>query len=515
MRVNLCFVSVTFVFAVLGCNDLFGIGAPEPIRGETGGSGGSGGAPAGGGGTGGQSGMMSSVSSGVTSSSSTGMPGLCGNGMIDEDEACDPADPASGPKCTSICTVATVVQIAAGAAHTCALFEGGLVKCWGFDANGELGLDAPVDVVGDQPGEMGKSLMPVSLGTGRFARKIAAGTSHTCALLLDDAVKCWGLNSSGQLGLGDTASRGDQPGEMGDSLPEVDLGPGAAVKDIAAGSQHTCALLSNGNIKCWGQNEHGQIGAGDRMPVILGDDPGEMGDALPVVALMAKQIAAGDFHTCAIFDDDSVRCWGYNNVGQLGVGDDIDHGNPIKVPTVGLTSPAKLLWAGGNQSCALQSSGTMTCWGDNTLGQIGALDLQPIGDDPPEAGALPSVSIDSLPGGLFEWSMGKQHSCAIFPAFGVKCWGRNNYGQLAIGATLPNTTEPPAKCEPALLGLGKVTVVGTGAYHACAYATDDGLKCWGRNQAGQLGLGNTKDHGIDPALLGDALPTVKLVSDTW
>ncbi len=123
----------------------------------------------------------------------------------------------------------------------------------------------------------------VDLGTGRTVLSVTAGMEHTCALLDSGDVKCWGDNTHGQLGLGDTAHRGDGAGEMGDSLPTVDLGTGRTAVSIAAGSFHTCALLDTGNFKCWGFNVFGQLGLGDAAS--RGDDPGEMGDNLPIVVL--------------------------------------------------------------------------------------------------------------------------------------------------------------------------------------------------------------------------------------
>ncbi|MBN1611251.1 MAG: hypothetical protein JW940_31755, partial [Polyangiaceae bacterium] len=136
---------------------------------------------------------------------------------------------------------------------------------------------------GDQPGEMGDNLPAVDLGTGRSAVAITAGGGHTCALLDDGSARCWGSNGYGRLGLGDTEDRGGQPGEMGDNLPAVDLGTGRSAVAIVAGSHHTCALLDGGSLSCWGYNFVGQLGLGateDR-----GDQPGEMGDNLYAVLL--------------------------------------------------------------------------------------------------------------------------------------------------------------------------------------------------------------------------------------
>ena len=174
------------------------------------------------------------------------------------------------------------------------------VKCWGNNGDGRLGLGHTLDR-GDGPGEMGDALPAVDLGTGRTAKMISIGGVHTCALLDDDSVKCWGWNNDGQLGLGHTSNRGDGPGEMGDDLDAVDLGTGRTAKMISAGDVHTCALLDDDSVKCWGDGSYGQLGLGDWSK--RGDGPGEMGDDLDAVDLgtgrTAKMISVGSAsHVC-------------------------------------------------------------------------------------------------------------------------------------------------------------------------------------------------------------------------
>ena len=125
---------------------------------------------------------------------------------------------------------------------------------------------------------------------------LAAGDYHTCAVLNDDTVKCWGLNDYGQLGYGDTNYRGDA-NEMGDNLPTVDLGSGKSIKSLVAGFVHTCAVLNDDTVKCWGRNTYGQLGYGDTND--RGDEANEMGDNLPTVDLGSgksiKFLVAGGF----------------------------------------------------------------------------------------------------------------------------------------------------------------------------------------------------------------------------
>jgi alpha-tubulin suppressor-like RCC1 family protein len=221
------------------------------------------------------------------------------------------------------------VALGAGENLTCALLEEGAIKCWGSNSKGELGL-GDTEPRGDAPGEMGDALPTVDLGPGKKAVALGVGDGpHVCALLDDATIKCWGANSYGQLGQGDTAARGSQPGHMGDALLPVKLGQGSKPVAIAVGNDHTCALLADGRVKCWGSNQLGQLGLGHTDS--LGAEPGEMGDALPAVDLgtgkKAVAIAAGASHTCALLDDGAVKCWGGNSNGALGIGTIDDRGD--------------------------------------------------------------------------------------------------------------------------------------------------------------------------------------------
>ncbi|MDD9947179.1 MAG: hypothetical protein OXU20_39435 [Myxococcales bacterium] len=183
------------------------------------------------------------------------------------------------------------VQVTAGGSHTCALLDDASVKCWGANESGELGLE-DTHARGDAPGEMGDDLPAVSLGTGRHAVAVSAGAAnHTCALLDDGSVRCWGANDFGQLGLGDVEPRGDDPHEMGDELSATDLGAGTWVVGVEAGGGYSCAVLNDGSARCWGFNGYGNLGLGDHEH--RGDGPSEMGEALPpLFAGPGRRVAA-------------------------------------------------------------------------------------------------------------------------------------------------------------------------------------------------------------------------------
>jgi alpha-tubulin suppressor-like RCC1 family protein len=205
--------------------------------------------------------------------------------------------------------------------HLCALFEAGSVRCW---AAGQ-----PTQDMGQYGWAYSPSLPPasypaVSLGAGRTAVALALGDVHSCALLDNGAVKCWGANDRGQLGLGDVFARGGAAADMGDALPAVALG--GAARAIAAGASHTCALLTSGAVKCWGFNDAGQLGQGST--TTIGDQAGEL-EALPAVDLGPGRTATAidvGVHSCAVLDTGAVKCWGINTSGELGQGDLLTRG---------------------------------------------------------------------------------------------------------------------------------------------------------------------------------------------
>ncbi|MEJ6627734.1 MAG: hypothetical protein QNL08_00970 [Ilumatobacteraceae bacterium] len=200
--------------------------------------------------------------------------------------------------------------LSAGDNHTCIVLSDNSVKCFGMGADGQLG-SGTTDNIGDGTGMSVASSSAVALGAGRTVRAISAGASHTCALLDNATIKCWGSGLYGRLGYEGSADRGNSTGQMADSLPAVALGTGRTALQLSVGAQHSCALLDNSSVKCWGRGTYGQLGIGST--ATIGDGVGEMGDALVAVAFAAGRsarfIAAGSNHTCAILDNASVVGW--------------------------------------------------------------------------------------------------------------------------------------------------------------------------------------------------------------
>ena len=289
--------------------------------------------------------------------------------------------------------------LAAGGSHVCAILANGSVRCWGRNTFGALGLGDTTSR-GDEPREMGAYLPAVALGTGRTATAITAGTSHTCALLDNATVKCWGRNTEGQLGLGDTLHRGDGAGEMGNNLPAVSLGTNRTATALTAGSNHTCAVLDNGTLKCWGDNAEGRLGLGDTAD--RGDAAGEMGNSLPAVSLgtgrTATGVSAGLSHTCALLDNARVKCWGNAATGRLGLyatnrGDAPgEMGDSLLSVSLGTGRTVVAVTAGDVHTCTMLDNGTRKCWGSGADGRLGQEDTRIRGTDSAQMGNnLPAV----------------------------------------------------------------------------------------------------------------------------
>jgi alpha-tubulin suppressor-like RCC1 family protein/pimeloyl-ACP methyl ester carboxylesterase len=295
-----------------------------------------------------------------------------------------------------------VRAIAAGWFHTCALTSGG-VKCWGWNSYGELGdgttsqRTTPVDVSG--------------LTSGVSA--IAAGGSHTCALTTSGGVKCWGWNGYGQLGDDTTTDR---------TMPVDVAGLTSGVSAIVTGDGHTCALTTSSGVKCWGRNDHGQLGDSTTSQRLAPIDVTGLTSGV-------SAIAAGTWHNCAVTMSGGVKCWGDNWSGQLGDGTDEDRTTPVDV--TGLTSGASAIDAGSWHTCALTTSGGVKCWGWNSYGQLG--------DGTVTWHAAP-VDVSELTSGVSAITAGYSHTCALTTSGGVKCWGDNHEGQLGDSTTTQRNT---------------------------------------------------------------------------
>lgn len=342
-------------------------------------------------------------------------------------------------------------------------------------------------------------------GIGATITKIVGGGSHSCALYSTGIVKCWGDDFYGQLGDG---------GANSDQLsPTLVAGITTAI-DIAAGTNHTCAVLANGRAQCWGEDANGQLGndasltdqgspalvatvtdfiqiaAGGSLtcglratgvPVCWGADAeGGVGNNAGFVDMTTPQtvngltnmtdISVGRQHACGRRSDNTFRCWGSDSYGQLGNGGGTTNSGVPVTPAPGTATGSA---AGGDVSCSFISGGSVKCWGADDNGQLG------------DSVALTSKTTPTTVGGLANVSaiaLGAKHGCALTATSTVECWGDDFYGQLGDDVS---TTDQPTPV--AATGMTSVSIVGVGEYHSCSVLTTGAAYCWGANTSGQLG----------------------------
>ena len=280
------------------------------------------------------------------------------------------------------------------------------MKCWGRNNNGQVGVAG-----GDQ-----KNPQTVSLGSGRTATSVYAGYHHTCAILDDQSVKCWGRNSEGELGIGSTTNQ-NSPTTINS------LGSGRHAISLALGQGFTCALLDDGSIKCWGSDDDGRRGDGGGSGGLETKSPPSTTISLPA-GRTATQISAGEAHACALLDDGSVVCWGRNIEGELGDGTTTQRNSPTATSSFGTGHKAVFVSVGYSHTCALLDDGGVRCWGSNNNGQLG--DGTSIDKSSPQSTDI-NLGTGVTATGI---SAGGGHTCAMLNTGGMKCWGARGGGQL-------------------------------------------------------------------------------------
>ena len=346
--------------------------------------------------------------------------------------------------------------IAAGEDHTCAIESDGSVRCWGEGDNGRLGNGATAN--------KNTPTATSSLGSGRTAIDITAGGDHTCAVLDDGSVACWGLNNYGQLGDGTTTNR---------NTPTQTLSLGRPAVAVEAGMHVTCALLDNGSVSCWGRNHAGQLGRGytnstndlhQRTPGLTLPMPG----GHPVVALDISH-----YMVCGVLSNGSIACW-----SQYGGGN-----TPSLKTFFDASNPAIDIATGRYSGCALMENGSVTCWGTGWLGTGGS-----------SQSANPGVIWPNLGSGrtAVEVEIGRKHRCALLDDDSVKCWGDDQYGQMGNGAGQTNRT-PSSITLSSNLGLHSMS---SGHWHTCIATKTNEIYCWGDGAYGKLGDGSSNHNQI-------------------
>jgi alpha-tubulin suppressor-like RCC1 family protein/outer membrane protein OmpA-like peptidoglycan-associated protein len=382
-----------------------------------------------------------------------------------------------------------VKSVSLGERYSCALTPSGGVKCWG---------DAPTFSTDGNPTAGPYSTSPVDVVTSATnsaplsgISAISAGHGHACALTTSGGVKCWGVNASGQLGDKTTTPR-EAPVDVVSS--STNSAPLSGIAAISAGSSHTCALTTGGGVKCWGGNQNGQLGIGT-----VGSTNYPEPVDVPGLSSGVSAIAVGSAFSCALLTTGGVKCWGINREGQVGNGvvagltaptaddnvaspSDVRTSSSDSTPLTGVSALAVGSW----HTCALLTTGTMKCWGKNEFGQLG---------DRTKTDSGSPVDVSGL-SGVTGIATAMHSTCAVIGG-GVKCWGRNADGEL--GNNKPATSDGFTSSTPVDVHtsptnsapLSGVSAVAGGAYHYCALMTTGELKCWGSAVNGELGRGVT------------------------
>ena len=365
-------------------------------------------------------------------------------------------------------------RLSSSNAHTCAVLDDGTVRCWGDNTYGQIG-----------DGTLTPKLAAVQVSGLANIISVSAGYSHSCALHAYGVVFCWGDNTYGEVGDGTSNNR---------RLTPVQVKGLDNVTAVAAGQGYTCVLRANGTVWCWGTGVFGELGNGTSGTTAGSLTPVQVKTTSPAIAL-----TAGQFHACALLLDSHsgaiVQCWGLNQKGQLGDGTYQLRSVPVTV--TGLTDVLDVA-AGAQHTCALVVSSGVQCWGTNADGQIGTL-FSGYVPTPVSVVVVPSIPAPQLLSNAVAISAGGNHSCAILVDGSIRCWGDDTYGQLGDSQT--NNQRPVA--NTAVLAINDTLEIVSGAKHTCAVETVNFTgRCWGDNTTGQLGNGTKNPASIPNTVAG-------------
>jgi len=376
------------------------------------------------------------------------------------------------PEQTQACTA---YQVSAGKSATCVILSDNKVKCWGDNANGQLGIGTSGnDKVTQPPASAitefeGAESISVSSDFRDFVCTRSGGWTGS-------DVRCWGSNSAGQV----NGKRGDP--ESQPSPLEVPSVVGMDVDSVVAGVEHSCACMRTGEVRCWGSAGNGRLGNGNS-----GGGNANLGGK-------ASKVCAGYQHSCALMVGGQVKCWGAGI--YLGQDSANDVTGATTIPNVKNLETATDIACGGTHTCAVLSSGALKCWGQNNFGQLGQDSTNPYGE---QAGIYSMSALRGIGGwtNVRSVTAGREHTCATFLDSTVKCWGSGSNGKLGTGgeSNVGHTSASMAGLQPINI-TGAALQVSAGDEHTCLISGTDGarsgdLYCWGGAGAGQLGQGNT------------------------
>jgi alpha-tubulin suppressor-like RCC1 family protein len=331
-----------------------------------------------------------------------------------------------------------VASLALGWHHSCALLSDGLVACWGSDTSGQLG-DGKAAMMG-QP-------TPKLVASAEDVQSLAGGYEHGCAVQKNGTLACWGKDTLGAVGAGTQSA----------NLPWTVIGSG--FRAVSAGFDRTCAVHSDGTAACWGVGDHGELGNGVSSFVVEHTPT-------PVQGLEnAISIAVSEWVSCALIADGGVKCW-----GLAPLGDGTMNGSAVSVSVVGLGGPARQIAVGSMHACALLEGGLVKCWGYGGYGELG------LGPETVWA-AAPIAIPDASPAQAI--SAGEYHTCAVLEDGSVRCWGNE------VSELQGSSTPLPVPSVNSAVG------IASGDAHDCVLLDGGEVRCWGENGLGQLGDGTT------------------------
>lgn len=389
----------------------------------------------------------------------------------------------------AIPTNVLIENLAATYTHACVIASDGKAYCWGTNTNGELGNNSTVSAYA--PVAVSQGAMPVGLSL----RTISGGYYHTCAIGNDRKVYCWGNNGEGQLGNGGVGASSNVPVVvLQGAMPQ-----GVYAVSLSSAYNSTCALASNKKVYCWGRNLEGQLG---NNTTTNATSPVEV-NLTAMGTAGATAIAAGYYHSCALGTDGSSYCWGQNSAYQLGNGTTTQSLVATKTPQGAVPSNVRLtqLSTYYQHTCAIGSNSLLYCWGMNAYRQIGNASTT--------TATTPTLAstISNAPGGSITGiSTGDYHTCINSSNAKIYCWGYNAYGGLGnVNAPNPSDVAQVTGSNTALgYGRGLSVVAGGGA--TCAISIDSKPYCWGYNSVGQLGNGNTINSASPADVSNGAIP---------
>ncbi len=329
----------------------------------------------------------------------------------------------------------------------------------GGKVSGYNGGNGYVDTIVDVVGYFSGTTPPDTTTLPQAAVvSIGSGATSSCAVLAGGTVRCWGFNTSGQLGNGTT---------VGSAIP-VSVSGLSGVSQVGGGSTHFCAL-AGGTVSCWGSNLWGQLGIGTSGATAFATTP----QLVPGIST-ATQLAVGDFHTCVVLADQTVRCWGSNQSSELGIGAPDAAAHPIPTLVTGLVGVRKLVAA--SNSCALLTNGSVKCFGVVSL-STGNIRVDS------------AITVPGFSNGVDIAVSGSLAVCVMNADTTVTCGGQNGSGELGRGTV--NVPSITGFAPAAVTGLSGVAGISGGLSTFCANHSNGTVSCWGSNQFSLLGLSPT------------------------